>query len=237
MDAPHGAGGSWSDLITTQAKFAVWNLQVACRWMDAFNPAQIKLVTLTLPANVWQAKDHLEAHQKEKKQFFQLQNEQDEAEAISTMVQIAVDADPTHLLQELANGLLTAVYDWKNPDRWARKLRREAGAALVSIGDVQLVVESILSDEWGSRSDSLRSIKPYRIGADDEMLSPKKPPQSVPIRSLGPLGEPGHAWSENAGLRRWPGTKPDDRGTWEFVTLDYGVDPAARAIQAKPDNE
>jgi hypothetical protein len=221
MTAPHEPGGSWSDMISTPAKFSVWNLWVACRWMDHFDYEQFRLLALSLPVNVWRAIRHLLRHRGEGKEFFQLQNAQDEAEAISHLVQSSsVDDDPTGLLKEMADGLLTCVYDWKNPERWLRKSRREAGAALTAITELQLVVESILSDEWGSTATSLRTSEPYRIGPDDTLLSPKRPTHSVPVRSFGPFGLPDDPWAENAGLARWPSPKPDDRDTWEFVALD-----------------
>jgi hypothetical protein len=220
MEPTGGDPARWADMISTQAKFAVWNLQVALRWMKDFNADQFQMLAMTLPTNVDRARRHLLLHQPDS-QFYALQNQQDEQQAIATMVDTPFDADPTFLLQELANGLLRGVYDWKEPDRWVRKTHQQAGDAVAALGEIQLVLESILSDEWASRSKFLRSNQPYRLGPDDQLVSGKKPAHCVPVRSVGPLGLPTHSWAENAGLGRWPENAADDRETWEFVTLGY----------------
>jgi hypothetical protein len=223
MEPTSGDSSNWTDMISTRAKFAVWNMQVALRWMKDFNADQFDMLAMTLPTNVARARRHLLQHQPNS-QFYALQNRQDEQHAIATMVDTPFDADPTVLLQELANGLLQGVYDWKDPDRWVRKTRKQAGEAVAAVGEMQLVIESILSDEWASRAKFLRSKQPYRFGADDQLISGKKPAHCVPVRSVGPLGLPTHSWAENAGLGRWPENAADDRDTWEFVTLGYNSD-------------
>ncbi|MBS0640736.1 MAG: hypothetical protein JSS43_12730, partial [Proteobacteria bacterium] len=231
MTASGSGTTTWSDLISAQAKFSVWNLLVARHWMAELNNDQLALLRMTLPASVMAAKAHLLAHMRQTQTgpdgterplaFHELQNRQDEAETIATMIERPVDIDPAAMLRDLANGLLTAVYDWKDPERWQRQPRDKTGEALTALSEIQLVIESILSDEWGSQAAFLRSVQPYTLGPDGRLRWPKRPAHSIPVASVGPLGKPPNPWGEVAGLERWPEAGQDDRETWEFVVPGY----------------
>ncbi|HVZ06304.1 hypothetical protein [Rhodopila sp.] len=247
MGAPQAPDGDWTALISTRAKFAVWNLLVACevvarKWTDGERDDRLALLAMALPPNVRHALQHLTCHVNEgKTRFHILQHEQSEAQAVATIVSMPVDTAPALLLRTLANGVLAAVYDWTYPQRWERQTHENAGLAVKAVGDLQLVVESILSDEWASRASVLRSTQPYRLGPHQELLWPKRPAHSMPVRSLGPIGLPGRFWPEREGLARWPEAGPDEGDTWEFVVagsdLDRGGEEGEDADRAAGDTD
>jgi hypothetical protein len=128
--------------------------------------------------------------------------------------------DPTSVLRELAVALDQVVSSWTSPSTWRRLIRKAAAASVDTLGDVQIVIESILSDEWEGRSTYLRTRRSREsMSVLGENLR-RKPDQCVPVGSIGPLGLPANSWGATHGLRRWPEDGPDEKGDCEFVSAE-----------------
>ena len=105
----------------------------------------------------------------------------------------------------LIEPLTRATEDWLRPSRWARLTYDAAAEAVDKLEDVQIVLESILSDEWENNG----SLKRWQLDGDR-----RRPDHSLPVASVGP--ELDNAWRAKHGLDVWP-DKRDDRYVWEFV--------------------
>jgi len=105
----------------------------------------------------------------------------------------------------LIEPLTRASEDWRRPSLWARLTHIEAAGAIDRLEELQMVIESILSDEWANRGSGLRT----KLDGDR-----RRPDHSLPVATIGP--ELNRAWQSKQGLDLWPDQR-DDRYVWEFV--------------------
>ena len=105
----------------------------------------------------------------------------------------------------LIEHITRASEDWRRPSLWARLTHIEAAGAIDRLEELQMVIESILSDEWANHGSGLRT----KLDGDR-----RRPDHSLPVATIGP--ELNRAWQSKQGLDLWPDQR-DDRYVWEFV--------------------
>jgi hypothetical protein len=223
--APPETGPDWTAFVSEAAKLSVMGMQLALGTLGEFTPHRLRLFKMTLPFRLKEALNALMTAGPRKPMTFRaLQHQHDTQKVLADWLRTPVGMDPTLRLREIAKELDVSIHYWANPARWRRMTRSDAAASVQSLGDMQLVVESILSDEWEDNGAPLRT-RLQRDPSDPRFTAfgprfTQKPDHCIPVESVGPIGAPYHPWAGRHGLDRWPETAPDVKGAWVFVARE-----------------
>jgi hypothetical protein len=213
---PPGGSPDWAAFVSEDARASAQKMHAALGTIGAFDHERLRLLKMTLPLSMIEALNSLiPAGPGKSMTFTALQQQYDDEKVTAERLGTTVGTGPTAMLTDIANELDVAVKYWSSPDQYRRLSREEAAKSVQTLGDLQVVVESILSDEWENH-DPVPRTRLMRSGPHVA----EKPAHCFPVGSVGPLGEPHHPWARRHGLERWPGTGPDRKGVWVFVAKE-----------------
>ncbi|PPQ26601.1 hypothetical protein [Rhodopila globiformis] len=223
MEPPPEQDLTWPEFVSEATKESVQEIQQALHEINRFDVNRRKLLEMTLPSSVTEPLNALLLAGRGKKiSFLALRRRHDIEQIDAGRLHTPVGIDPTVRLTAIARRLDVIVDDWINPGRWYRLSRADAAASMKQLDDIQVVVESILSDEWENYGPYLRT-RLQHDSKDPRVMhfGPRyreKPDHCFPTESVGPLGAPGHPWGRQHGLARWPGMEHDECDAPVFVT-------------------
>jgi len=201
LTPPVSDGWPWYKLLPDQATESLNNIRLK-RFLANYDldAARCRLVGMTLDFGAWEALSAL-LRLSEKKPFVELQHDYESAVAHGGAGE---RMNPTTTLKVVSDAFGVCVDDWRKPDRWRRFSREEARKAIEGVGDIQIVFEAILRDQWER--------KPARDTVGDALAA--APYVHIPTSSVGPIGDdPNDTWAARHGLERWCAPDSDGGGS------------------------